>query len=333
MCTDHIYPVCLLLTLCAERILQLARDEDTDPCIPPKSQTATDPADLQAAIKRGPEFFHAIPVTLRPIAPFIRVRPKIPRAIRQKVLDKLTGQRLAIEAVLMNHTDTSKEVLSPSSVAIDVALVKRSVAAAVEQEADMYGRCNSPQVYQNLAARCSALDWRTEVRAAAEAEKAYEDLLAMQRLEEERVEEEGEGRESERKRKRSKVELEDRNNIATIDDNPQLKIGKFTTTATAIPPNSKQQAPLVESDLEWNHVEPNTSENVQELRRRVIYALENCTKWSMLTVDQRVDAVKRCTLKVKERTGGGITIESIEDTALQRLAMQYIDFMIKKSTT
>lgn len=321
-----------------ERILQLAREEDDDPCILSTSQPTTELAVLQAAIKRGPEFFKAIPVALCPIAPFIRVRPKLPRAIRQKVLNKLTEQFLALEAVLMNHTDTSEEVPSPSSIAADVALVKRSVAAAVEQEADMYERCDSAQVYQNLAARCSALDWRTEVRAAAEAERAYEDLLAVQRLEEKRGKEGGEAGEGGGQRKRSKIDGDGRKYSAIINQNPQLEVGRFTVAATAT--NSAQQTPLLESDLDWDRAKPEISEDIQELhqelRRRVVQALENCPKWSLLTVDQRVATVERCTLKVKKESRGSNNNnnnESIEDTSLQRLAMQYIDFMIKKSKT
>ncbi|KAG7667981.1 hypothetical protein Ndes2526B_g01600 [Nannochloris sp. 'desiccata'] len=291
-----------------ERILQLAREEDDDPCILSTSQPTTELAVLQAAIKRGPEFFKAIPVALCPIAPFIRVRPKLPRAIRQKVLNKLTEQFLALEAVLMNHTDTSEEVPSPSSIAADVALVKRSVAAAVEQEADMYERCDSAQ-----------------------------------RLEEKRGKEGGEAGEGGGQRKRSKIDGDGRKYSAIINQNPQLEVGRFTVAATAT--NSAQQTPLLESDLDWDRAKPEISEDIQELhqelRRRVVQALENCPKWSLLTVDQRVATVERCTLKVKKESRGSNNNnnnnnnnnESIEDTSLQRLAMQYIDFMIKKSKT
>ena len=341
-----------LFSLLTERILQLAREEDDEPCILSTSQPTAETTVLQAAIKRGPEFFQAISVTLRPISPFIRVRPKLPRAMRQKVLDRLTGQHLALEAVLSNGLggtateapEAHNEALSPSSLATDSCLVQRCIAAAVEQEADMYDRCSSSQVYQNLASRCTALDWRKEVRAAAEAEKAYENLLAVQRTEDENKKEE----EGKRQRKRSKIEHHrEVVNTNTVNNGSATLIGakknktdsaSFAATATKTlnPLNYesiKQQGPLVESDLDWYYAKPDTSDEIQrqKLRQRVMQALESCPNWKVLTVDERVVSVERCVLKVVSSTGGDISdSKSIQDTALQRLALQYIDFMLKK---
>jgi len=197
----------------------------------------------------------------------------------------------------------------------------------------MYEQCASVQVYQNLAARCSALVWRSEVRAATAAENAYEELLAMQKSEDKRVKDEGAGGKNEVQKKKRKIEIEDTNNVATINNKSQLEVERFTVAVGGIAPNAKQQALLVESDLDWNESKPDKSKNVQEIRRCVMHALENCPKWSLLTVDQRVDCVERCTLKVNRSSDGSNNIDSIDDTALQRLARQYIHFMIRKSKT
>ncbi len=266
---------------------------------------------MQDAIKKGPEFFQNLDVKLRPIAPFIQ-KPKLPRAIRQKVLDKLTGQHLSLETVLHTNSTTNNETtVSPPSAGagaagdVNVSLEQRAIAAAVEQEADIYNRCSSAQVYQNLAARCSALDWRKEVRAAAEAEQAYEDLLTVQRQEEGR-----EATEGGRKRKKSRL----------------------NSSSTEVGNGSNGKTKLVESDLAWDHAKPDKTDDIlhQQLRRRVMQALESCPKWSLLPIDQRVATVERCTLKI---TNSGGDLKRIEDTALQRLAMQYIDFMLKNTKT
>jgi hypothetical protein len=296
-----------------ERILQLAREEDDEPCIPSTShQPSTETAVLRAAIKRGKEFFIAVDVTLRPIAPFIRIRPKVPRVVRQKVIDKLTGEHLALESVL--NTD-NEALLSPASTAADAALVQRAIAAAVEQEADMYERCSSAQVYQNLASRCSALDWRKEVRTAAAAEKAYEALLAAQRVEEKRDLDKGK---DEKERKKPRM----------IETKKETHYNPITTTTDPLTRsnNLKNTTKLIETDLNWDQANPDRSDDIKrrKLRRRVIQALENCPKWSLLTVDQKIETVERCTLKI-------IDTKRIEDTSLQRLAMEYIEFMIKKT--
>lgn len=101
-------------------LLRLAAGEDSDsdsepqsnPHIPTKNNNSklqsngagpmaapstSKSTDVLAAIKRAPAFFSAVDVKFRPRAPFI-VRPRMPRVARQRLVDKLFGEHLALES-------------------------------------------------------------------------------------------------------------------------------------------------------------------------------------------------------------------------------------------
>lgn len=228
----------------------------------------------------------------RPLAAFIN-RPKLPRALRQKVLDRLTGQHLAMAVALAGSA------AAPAAAAADAALLERAVASAVEQEADIYARCASAQAYANLAARSSALEWRSDVRAAAAAQAAYEELLRAQAAEE---------RDREREQGRGKK---------------RQKTGGGDKASGGIA-QQPAEAGLHETDLDWASAKPDPAEvtAVKQLRRRVVAALEAAPGWGGLTAEERVAVAHRCTAKVR---GSGAPVD---DKGLRRLAEQYIKFTV-----
>ena len=307
----------------AERILQMALEED-DECVPTTLEPENKLAALQAAVKNGPSFFQAIDIKRRPIAPFIN-RPKLPRAHRQKCLDKLTGQHLALAAALADPE------MSPENAAADATLLDQSITSAVEQEADIYNRCSSGQLYQNLAARSSALDWRSEIRAEKDAEKAYATLLQTQSHQEQEES-------APRLKKKRKIDVDNNNNSAnyrqfktstadprsSVSNEPTSLVNEDGVGAQKNKISKSQPQLLVEADLDWDNAKPSNEDAIalKEVRRRVLNILEICCGWNTLTPEEKITAANRCTDKIDGKP--------CSDEALQRLGGEYIRFLLKK---
>lgn len=291
--------------------------EDDEECAPSTSEPDK-LAVLQTAIKQGPSFFQAIDVKLRPIVPFIN-RPKLSRNLRQKCLDKLTGQHLALAAAL---ADSDK--ISPETAASDETLVDQCIASAIEQETDIYNRCASGALYQNLAARSTGLDWRNEVRAAAEAEKAYDTLLQTQKQQE--LEEN-----EPRAKKKARIDNNTNNSNNAMDkqgvgamsskNGAPSDSGPHGNASTQLQHPAAPSLALVEADLEWDKATTATDDD-KEVRRRVLNILEGCSGWKGLTTEERVTATNRCTDKIAGKP--------CTDEALQKLTSEYVKFLIKK---
>lgn len=106
------------------------------------------------ALQQGPRYLSALSRAQLPLAPFV-LRPKLPRIFRNTLLQKLTGEHLALLAA-------QKGWIPPSEAANDEDLIKQAVEIATSQESSLYGKAKSGQVYQNMAARTNALQWPEE---------------------------------------------------------------------------------------------------------------------------------------------------------------------------
>ena len=300
----------------------MATEVDEDVTAAPPSNPSDPPTDedttavLKAAMKRNHEFFNALDIKVRPIAPFIQ-KPKLPRTVRQKVLDRLTGQHLAVAAAL----SVEKEDMTPEAAAKNKSFYATAIATAIDQEAELYSRCSSAQIYQNLAARTSALDWRVQC-VDKKAEDAYGVLLETQRKHE----------------------------TTTMSSKKRRKIIANTTSLQQEKQQQQQQQQIVgaleDHDLFDQRQSDNGSDAAAEsvarrkdVRRRVLHSLESVPKWTELSAEERVEVVDRCTAKVVEQQGeeesflkGQSDSASVEIDVdeLQKLTRRCVDHYLSK---
>ncbi|PRW33151.1 methyltransferase TARBP1 [Chlorella sorokiniana] len=157
-------------------ILQAALAEDDEPAAPRPDPAAEAAA---ATARRGAEYLTAVDVKQRPLVAYL-ARSKIPRINRQTVLNKLAGEHLALAGAA-----TCSPALEPAAAAANLQLRKAAFDAALAQELELFRRCGSAQVYQNLAARTSATQWPRpggiDAQQAQQAQEAQQAQAAGQR--------------------------------------------------------------------------------------------------------------------------------------------------------
>jgi hypothetical protein len=252
---------------CADRILQMAlgsepEEDGNHADVPTRPRVDAEDAE-RASLKKGGTFLAKLPKMLRPIAPFV-VHPKIPRVARQKALDKLAGQYLALLAHRKGCNDVDNAVN-------DEDIFTRALQRAREQEQDIYSRCSSGQVYQNLAARANALDWERTV-----AEQSYKRTLEVEAA-------------THSLNKRLKTEKKD------------LLQSENEEHHALPPPSNPQRLVLEEADLDWDGRSAsmeNDSEKQglrRKLRRNIVDILEKVPGYLALSAEERVVVVDRCT--------------------------------------
>ena len=308
----------------------MATEVDEDVTAAPPSNPSDPPTDedttavLKAAMKRNHEFFNALDIKVRPIAPFIQ-KPKLPRTVRQKVLDRLTGQHLAVAAAL----SVEKEDMTPEAAAKNKSFYATAIATAIDQEAELYSRCSSAQIYQNLAARTSALDWRVQC-VDKKAEDAYGVLLETQRKHETTTMS---------SKKRRKI-------IANTSDTTSLQQQKQEKQQQQQQQQQQRVGALEDYDLfdqrQSDYGNDAAAESVarrKDIRRRVLHSLESVPKWTELSAEERVEVVDRCTAKVVEQQGeeesflkGQSDSASVEIDVdeLQKLTRRCVDHYLSK---
>lgn len=103
--------------------------------------------------KLGPTFFSALDIQHRPVAPFINRGSKIPRSIRQKVLDRLVAQHLALTAM---QTGLEK---TPQALVRDDGLRQHAISLAIAQEKELYDASASGSVYSVKASQGKVFAW------------------------------------------------------------------------------------------------------------------------------------------------------------------------------
>jgi len=103
------------------------------------------------AIKRAPKYLSVCPPGKIPLASFIN-KAKFPRKFRNTLLRKLFGEHLALLAAENNW-------LAPHEAVKRDDLIEVATRLALEQEMEVYSKCQSGGVYQNFAAKCSALQY------------------------------------------------------------------------------------------------------------------------------------------------------------------------------
>ena len=185
LCLSALCPIVLEITrrhwsgaFFAERLFHelktSEKDEDDIIITFSHSDSKPDKTQLADAVKKWRMYLSALSPHERLQAPFIP-RPKLPRASRQKVIDKLSGQHVAMAAVRSGIGDDVEKVVA------DKELVAGALELATSQELDLYERCPSAQMYSNLAAQTSALHWEEVVSKRNYKRKLEEEKAARQR--------------------------------------------------------------------------------------------------------------------------------------------------------
>lgn len=221
-------------------------------------------------MKSHRSYFDEVELKLRPIIPFIN-RSKFPRVVRQRYLDRLVGQHLALAAT---KTDPPTH---PRQVAANKDLVAEVIEYAKKQESELFDRSsNQVQVYQNLAARESALDYVLEANALRGQQAAYKAVLAAGRLWD------------------KMAESKKRDTMTTGNDQFTAKKKKKLET---------QQ--LQEADLDWdvNHTAVSSGNGISDedrkyIKQQVIKDLEQRKEWALLSIEERIDIVEKYMSKV-----------------------------------
>jgi hypothetical protein len=298
-------------------------DGDGDGGEEPQTAPRDDTAAEAAWRRRGPEFLAAVPLPHRVMAPFIN-RPKLPRVMRQRVTDRLVGQHLALEALRLGRLDDA------AAVAGDEGCRRRAVERAVAQEAEVYARSASWQVYSNLAARCQAAADDPGGGGAAQADPEIE---YRERLQNEAAATRN-AREAEAQRGRG------RGRGVKRGLPPPPSPG--TAAAAAAP---RQAAPLEEDDLNWAAAEPEVDQGAaaayrRQVRQRVADELAALPAAAALAPEERVAVADRCADKVAlqyDANGGGARAPAPPSgRALSALVASYVDYVSKarrKKTT
>jgi len=255
-------------------------------------------AELAAALKSGAALFAALDVQHRPIAPFIN-RPKLPRAHRQKLLDKLVGEHLCLAAILAGTGDNA------AAAAADEELRKASFEKAIAQEAELYAACSSAQIYQQRAAKMSALDWHKVLQAKAEEE--YEAALIEERKRKAAPTKTAHGLQGKRHKGAS---------------------SKFQSSDGKDSGEGGGRAQLVEEDLDWAAAAQESAKAAEErrrrIRRKVVAAMESVEECKGLSAEDKVRLADRCCDKAVLETEEGL---EPAHTSLQRLVGDYARYL------
>ena len=272
----------------AERILSLAaqqqeprsnEDERSESNGTPSRQTLT--SRYEEAMKNHRSYFDAVDLTSRPIAPFIN-RSKFPRVLRQRYLDRLVGQHLALAAC------TANPCMPPQEVAADGNLVTEIIDYAKQQESELFSRCsNQAQVYQNLAARESALDYVLGGDARRGQLDAYKAILVA-------------GRQWDKT-----IDSKKRNTASGNGSEEQLMMEKQRKVKVKV----KTPAELLEADLNWdvNPIETRkkglSDDDRKYIKQQVIKNLESQNEWALLSIEERIQYVDKYMGKIFSELG------------------------------
>lgn len=242
--------------------------------------------------------------------------------MRQKALDKLLGQHLALAAVSSGLGD------NPGVAAATERVRNDALVAAVEQEEGLYQQCSIAQTYQNIAARATALDWKTRLNAVKEAQ--YEQALAE---------------ESRKKRSTTRAEHGCHSKKSRPAPKEQAAIEKIVLENTAedgcSPAAVKEGLPLalLEEDLDWGQALPEGAAEVSAgrpwVRRRIVDAMEDVDECKELSPEDRLLTANRCCDKVlrkwEEEGGRKEAQERLSaPSALRTLVKEYARYVLNK---
>ena len=297
-----------------QELREADEEEGNDDVLTLEAQELEQRRALEKASKRWKEYVGALPPQLRPQAPFIP-RPKLPRALRQKVIEKLLGQHLAILGVRNYGRDDPEEAVS------DQKIVSEASEQAISQELELYQRCSSAQIYSNLAAQTSAMQWEEILRKKRYKRKLDEEATARA-VSNNKGEKQHRKIENEKNVKQRKVD-----NVGTDD--------KKSTNSNK---TSSKIACIEEEDL-FDHLQGAQSKVPREeeeaiilrIRRQVVRLMDDISNCEALIPEERQLLVETCIERkrhsIHKSNGADIVLD--RDDEMKPLISEIADDILK----